>query len=554
MTKLVVIGLDGATLDLIGPWAEKGLLPNLARLMQTGVFGRLQSVLPVLTSAAWPSFMTGVNPGKHGLFDFVKRAPGSYKLRPVNRSQMRSETLWGILSKASRRVGVVNVPMTFPPEKVNGVMVTGLYTPDFKPYTYPIELSEKLNERGYIVNRKIQFSPGNEAQYLRELHEIAANLTENTIWLMSQQEWDFFMMVFFDPDQISHFFWHHMDKTHPQHTLNSKYEKAILEYYQAVDKSIGQILEQAGGETNVLVVSDHGSGALYKNVFLNEWLRQKGWLVLLDQKDSEGNLHELFARVGLTRANVSSILRKLGLLKLETKIKDILGNRIEILPKSSHAKFPDVIDWSKTRAYSFGYNGQIYINLRGREPQGVVEPGEEYEKVCQQLYQQLLEMVDPDDHKPVVEKIYQRKDAFWGDAVEDGPDLFLVMRGLAYITQSGYEFGNQAGQIVAAATQAQTGSHRMEGVWIMAGPDVQKVGYVGNQVVITDLAPTILHLLNCAVPEEMDGRVLEEWLKNKAQVVRMETETGKQDPSLVEMSPEDEQRMIQRLKELGYLE
>ncbi len=553
MAKLLVIGMDGATLDLIGPWAEKGLLPNMAKLMQSGVYGRLRSVLPVLTSAAWPSFMTGVNPGKHGLFDFVRRAADSYQLRPVNRSQMQSETLWSILSRAGRRVGVVNVPMTFPPEKVNGVMVTGLYTPDFKPFTYPTELSEELNSRGYAVNRKTQFELGKEDDYLREVHAIVANLTENASWLMNRQDWDFFMLVFFDTDQMAHFFWHHMDDSHPQHQANTKYQDAILEYYQAVDRAIGQIVNEAGSETNIMLVSDHGTGALYKNVYLNEWLRQKGWLVLLEQKDSGGKLRDILGRVGLTRSNISAGLRKLGLRQVENWIKEALGDRIEMLPKSAHTKFPDVIDWSKTRAYSFGYNGQIYINLRGREPEGIVAPGEEYDRVCRQIEQELMELVDPEDRKPVVEKVYLGKTAFWGEAAAAAPDLFLVMRGLAYITQSGYEFGDQPGQVVAAATQAQTGSHRMEGVWMLAGPDVEPAGRVG-EVVITDLAPTILHLLNCAVPENMDGKVLEEWLKTTTKVQRVESEANPAAETAVTMSEEDEERMIQRLKELGYLE
>ena len=163
--KLLIIGLDGATLDLIEPWAKEGKLPVLAGLMQRGAYGRLKSVLPVLSSAAWTSFMTGMNPGKHGLFDFVKRAPNSYWLRPVNRSHIRSASLWKLLSSEGKRVVVVNVPMTYPPEQVNGILITGLGTPAYKTFTYPEDLSQVLVDRGYQADLETALSPGKRSSF-----------------------------------------------------------------------------------------------------------------------------------------------------------------------------------------------------------------------------------------------------------------------------------------------------------------------------------------------------------------------------------------------------
>ena len=166
MTKLLVIGLDGATMDLIEPWAREGKLPVLAGLLQHGSYGRMQSVLPVLSSAAWTSFMTGMNPGKHGFYDFVKRAPDSYRLRPVHREQMRGQSLWKILSLVGRKVIVLNVPMTYPPEAVNGAMISGLGTPNYKTFTYPAELTQELLNRGYSVNNQLAFRSGEEQAYI----------------------------------------------------------------------------------------------------------------------------------------------------------------------------------------------------------------------------------------------------------------------------------------------------------------------------------------------------------------------------------------------------
>lgn len=245
MNKLLVIGLDGATLDLIEPWVNSGKLPYMAQLMKNGVYGRLQSVLPVLSSAAWSSFMTGMNPGKHGFYDFVKRAHDSYRLRPVSREQMGGRSLWRILSDLDKKVVVMNVPMTYPPEFVNGFLVTGLGTPSFKNFTHPPELTDELNNSGYKVNSEVIFKPGHEQDYIDEVYEITDQLTETMIDFLNRQEWDFGMLVYRDPDEMAHFFWRYMDETHPQHPANgpeTKFKDAILEYYQKVDQAIGTLL------------------------------------------------------------------------------------------------------------------------------------------------------------------------------------------------------------------------------------------------------------------------------------------------------------------------
>jgi predicted AlkP superfamily phosphohydrolase/phosphomutase len=555
MTKLLVIGLDGATLDLIEPWAKQGLLPNLARLMQAGVYGHLQSVLPVLSSAAWSSFMTGVNPGKHGLYDFVKRAPDGYQLRPVDRSGLREPTLWGLLSQLGKKVCVINVPMTYPPEIVNGIMVTGLGTPDYKTFTYPAELSKTLIERGYIVNHE-PFKKENEAKFLEETSIITDKVTETASWLLSEQSWDFFMVVYREPDDLGHFFWHYLDPTHPKYVPDSPLKNAILDYYQKVDDAIGRLVELSGPETNVMLLSDHGTGPLYKVVYLNEWLRQNGWLALQDERHLQTHSRLWLARLGFTRSNVSVILRKFKLGRVERWIKDLLGDKIELLPKTRLAQYPDAIDWSKTKAYSFGYNGQIYINLKGREPQGIVEPGAEFKTLCEQIRQKLLELTDPDDNMPVVDQVFFSDEVFWGSEMKDAPDLIVTMRGLSYITRAGFEFSGTEGLIVSEPAEFLSGGHRMDGVWALSGPDVLPSGHIDSLVRIYDLAPTALHLLGAPVPNYMDGHVVDQWLKSKAPIFTSESDEYSHVGVLQEErnSTEDEEKMLQRLRDLGYLE
>ena len=554
--RVLVIGLDGATLDLVEPWSQVGKLPVLAQLMNGGNYAPLRSVLPVLSSAAWASFMTGVNPGKHGLFDFVRREPGSYRLRPVTRAHIAAPSLWKILSEQGRRVAVVNVPMTYPPEKVNGCLVSGLGTPDYKPFTYPPELGSHLLKQGYRVNRRVyQHGPGQEETYLRETYEISAQLTKAALDLLGREPWDFFMVVYRGTDEMAHAFWHHLDATHPAHDpeRSPAFRDAILEYYQQVDRYVGQFLDAAGPDVTVFIMSDHGAGPLYKDVYLNEWLRQEGYLVSSRQENLGGR--QLLAYLGVTRDEVSRLLRSVGLGRLERWIKDVLGDRIEWLPRNRHGSLQDTVDWSQTRAYSFGYHGQIYINLQGREPRGIVPPAE-YEALCSEIETALRGFVDPEDGEPVVSAVYHGTQVFHGSQKAYAPDLVVMMRDLAYITRHGHEFGADGGKVLEPSTTHETGSHRLDGLLIAAGPAIQPRPGAQPETSILDLAPTMLHILDCQIPDDVDGRILRSWLipslagKPRDTFDLREAEHGAVEDDLTEAEEED---LVGRLQQLGYL-
>jgi predicted AlkP superfamily phosphohydrolase/phosphomutase len=558
MNRVIVIGLDGATLDLVEPWAQQGKLPVLAQLMDQGSYSPLKSVMPVLSSAAWASFMTGMNPGKHGFYDFVRREQKSYRLRPLHRGQMRGISLWKLLSYHARRVGVFNVPMTYPPEAVNGFLISGLGTPDYRAFSYPEGLYRELLESGYRVNKQTHFHPGGEDAFLQEVYKMTDAVTDQSIKLMNEHPWDFFMVVYRDTDEMAHFFWRHMDPDHPAHNpdTDTPYKDAILHYYQKIDTAVGRLVKAAGEDTTVMIMSDHGTGPLYRDVFLNEWLRDSGFLFVKNNQAMQSGYRRSLAKLGLTRENVSTTLRRLGLGKVERWLKDLLGDRIEILPRTPRAEFPQAIDWSKTRAYSFGYHGQIFINLKGREPEGIVEPGEQYGQLCEEISAALGDLKDPLDNLPVVDSVVRREEVFHGEAFEHAPDLMIIMRDLSYITRQGFEFGEQGGQIFSNPHSHQSGSHRMDGLLIMAGTDIRSAGSKMETAHLIDLAPTILHLLECPVPESMDGKVLRNWLSSDRDV---EFATDISLNQVTEFSGDawnakEEQEMIDRLKKLGYLE
>jgi predicted AlkP superfamily phosphohydrolase/phosphomutase len=554
--RVLVIGFDGATLDLVGPWVRAGRLPTLARLMQQGGGGKLRSVLPVLSPSAWASFATGVNPGRHGIYDFVQRVTDGYNLRLVTSRDIKSPTLWRILSDAGKRVAVVNVPMTYPAEPVNGIMITGLGTPDRRTFTYPADQSSKLLAQGYRVNKTVFFRPGNEAAFLKDVYDITQRVANVSLALLQQELWDFFMVVFRDSDEMSHFFWKHMDSNHPAHDAqqDSQYANALLEYYQYLDRLTGELIEAAGPQVNVIIMSDHGVGPLYKDVFLNEWLRQQG-LLTVDASVTKSRGGAL-ASLGITRSNISQLLQSMRLGAIERGLRSTLGDKIRILPAHNRAVFPDVIDWARTQCYSYGYHGQIFINVRGREPQGLVEPGQEYADLRQHIQDLLYHLVDPDDGLPVVSQVVAQEDAFTGPYAPLGADLVVIMRDLSYITRQGYEFTGRPGQVFGIPSTFESGSHRLDGMLFVAGPDFISKKELPTYSIL-DLAPTILHLLSVNVDITIDGRTMWDELTQVARESRqtlIDVSIHEKQFKPPDLTEDEEKELVARLRNLGYLD
>lgn len=556
--KTLVIGLDGAPFELIRQWSKSGDLPHLAKLIERGALGVLRSTIPVHSPTAWASFMTGMNPGKHGVFDFVKREEGSYRLRVIRGDQIMGASLWRLLSEHGREVGVMNVPMTYPPEAVNGFLLTGLGTPDFVPYSYPAEMSATLNTQGYRVNKKFFFAPDRQDEWLEDIHTLTELRGQTAVRLMQEEAWDFFMVVFRNSDEICHFYWHHMDETHPNHDPQApeRYKTAIRDLYRHIDRWVGQIVETAGQDVNVIVMSDHGAGPLYKDVFLNEWLIQKGWLRLKEEPGARRRWFNLVRRVGLTRENISDALTRGNLHRVEVWIKRILGDRIGVLPRDERPEFLNAVDWSQTAAYSFGYYGQIFINLKGREPQGTVEPGPEYDNLRAEIAAALHDLIDPEDGDPVVDRVYAKEDLYDGSFLPEAPDLLAIMRGFTYMTRKGYEFAERRGLLFREPYTRETGSHRIEGILIAAGPDIRCLEQLGP-CDMQDLAPTLLYLQRCPVPQSMDGRIINELIKanfiDENPPIFEERSISGREAADGAWSDEAEVEVTERLKKLGYL-
>src|SRR5882724_12118544 len=285
--RVMIVGLDAATWDLVSPWLAEGHMPNLARLMSEGTSGKFQSVFPPITPPAWTSFTTGKNPGKHGIFHFMEAKPGSYALGYTNASSRRTRTVWKILNDSGFTTGITNIPFTYPPEHLMGYQSSGMDTPSEKsPFVYPPELrSELVNLLGrfQLDLRYLGYmstDPRRE-QVLAEMDKLDHQWLSASLYLMEKHPADVMMFTFMSIDTVQHYFWQYMDREHHLYdpAAAERFGDAVLHVYQRLDDAVGQLLKKTSGNTSVFVVSDHGGGPTSDRViYLNRYLAQLGLL------------------------------------------------------------------------------------------------------------------------------------------------------------------------------------------------------------------------------------------------------------------------------------
>ena len=492
MGKVLVIGLDGATFDLIKPWVDEGKLPCLGDLMKNGVWGNLRSVIPSMSGPAWVSFMTGKNPGKHGILGFTTHADGNdEQAQLISSLHVKDETLWQVLSSHGKRVGVINVPVTYPPQKVNGFLISGFMTPPSATvFTYPEELKQSIPDYRIGIRQRWRGEDGRtsirklkDELVVREYHDIAKRRTAAAVQLMSQWNPDFFMVVFKGTDEMQHFFW--------------GWEDILLEYYRKIDNSIDRILAESGKDSNVLIISDHGFGPATTRLFsTNAWLQQAG---LLKRK----------------RDLKSALLRTASHLAWDLNRRTRFGKR---LPAGRVAAVRKAVRqglaWKKTRAYGRTPSGiaAININLRGREPHGIVEPGQEFEELREEVIKRLRSLQDPQTGERVMAEVYKNNEIYCGQKLNKVPDIIGIPNPRYYVDASLF-----TKSIFADRSSRQRGQHyaQLNGILIASGTDI-KPGEKIEGARLIDITPTVLHMMGLPVPQDMDGRVLKELFKEES--------------------------------------
>ena len=545
-SKVLVVGLDGATFDLIRPWVAQGKLPTFRRLLAEGVSGDLESTVPPVTSPAWPTFMTGKNPGRHGVFDYIRERQGQFDL--VNGDSIDGMTLWDILSARGRRVGVINVPVTYPPRPVNGFIITGLLSPRGAEFTYPPGfLRPYEKELGpYRIVPDVQYKEGNEDAFIADIDNLIEQRTRYALRLMQDQPWDLMMVHFLALDLLQHALWRFMDVTHPRYDARraARYGDAILRGYQRVDRAVDRLLRQAGDDTTVVLMSDHGFGPLHGMVNLNVLFMRAGLLNL--KRNPLTRLKVALFHLGLTPSAVYRWLTRLGLQNVVAKVSKRSRNRV----MGRFVSFADV-DWSRTVAYSIGHVGQVYINLNGRQPRGIVRL-EEYEAVRRRVIEVLGTLRNPITGEPLVDRILTREQVCVGPYCEHGPDLHLVMDDYRYIACPLFATNSR---LITGQIRGDSGCHRPNGVFLAYGSTLKRGACIRGARIV-DLAPTLLHLMGEAVPDDMDGRVLHEIFRpafEEAHAVRYQVAATVGSREERVLSSEEEVEIEERLRGLGYL-
>ena len=515
--RLLIIGLDGGSLDLIRPWADR--LPNLNELLETGAWGTLKSTVPPATFPAWTSLMTGVNPGKHGIYDFTRRIPGTYQIEFINATYRRRPSLWHQLSRMGRRVGVIGLPATYPPEEVNGFLISGFDSPVTtgidSSFVYPPELYREIQQTvgSYEITdfQELRIGPGWHEMALDKLLHAAGRRTEIAAVLMDREAWDCFFVHYGESDTIAHHFWAFHDAASPRHDKGKaeRWGDGILGIYQALDRAVGQLLDRAGDDSTVMIVSDHGSGgAGDKVLYLNRWLAEQGWLEFAP------------ASAG---GRAAAELKRLG-LALPVPIQEwaFRGPLRRMTGRLESSARLGGIDWARTQAFSEEVNTfpSIWLNVRGREPEGIVVPGSEYEGLRDEIMAQLGEWRNPDTGRRLMGRIWRREELYQGPTVEYAPDIVLepaLDQGYSVTCLSSRgEPGAPIRRLAAAEGMgakggSMNGSHRPDGLVILAGAGIRP-GVRLEAARIVDVTPTVLCLLGESPPEGLDGRVLSEAL------------------------------------------
>ena len=546
--KVVVIGLDGATLDLIRPWASQGKLPTFARLMTEGASGDLQSVIPPLTMPAWSSFLTGMLPGHHGIYSFLRRKPDSYDLTPFNASYLQAPDLGTLLNQTGRRVALVNVPATYPPKPLDGLVITGLETPSRdEQFTHPPTLGRELIDRfDYEIELPERYDPGLEKSYIAAVERCESKRLEAALWLLDQVDWDFFMVVFRGTDVLGHAIWRFMDPTHPAHEpeLAELYGDALLRQYQHMDRAVAAIQERVGPETNLLLMSDHGMGPLHRDVYLDNLLAKHGLLNI--KQTPMAQLRHFMLKVGITPRN---LLRLLAVLRLRNLTRKLLPQKARTAV-NMRMLMQSNVDWSRTKAYPLGGACQIAINLKGREPQGIVAPGDEYEHVCAEIEQILHTLRDPGTQQPMVKRVWRKQEFYGDDKVPELPDLYVEWINDAYTDLGGIGYSQG---IISEPIRGRSGGHTMRGIFLAHGPGI-RCGCDVKGARLIDMAPTLMHLLGAPVPEHMDGRVLLDiWSEEQTVVYDPYEFIPSREQGVHVFSEEDQATIEERLRKLGYI-
>lgn len=513
MSKIVVIGVDGATLDLMESWMDEGKLPTFAKIREQGVYGNLRSTTPYYSAPAWVSIVTGCHPGKHGIYDFFRTDTFSKKI--VNSRYRKTQAIWSILTATGNKSIVVNVPGTYPPEKINGVMITGLLTPSPESeFTYPKNVKKdlikgKLGEYeleqvavdDIPKNLTARYAPEKFAKQINDTTTSHAKVTMN---LMKNHEWDFTMVVFRGTDDAQHLLWEKKD--------------LILSCYRKADDYIGKMMEQYP-DAIFIIVSDHGFGKPQKYFYVNNALYNAGYL-----KAVSDPRHNLGTFMAMMFGRMSRLI--FHLVPLKKLVRSPIGRKF-ILSGGSSGN----IDFPHTKAFYHSVCSRgIRINLKEKYKQGIVSK-KEYENIREELIGFLKNVKDPETGKTIVKNIYRWEEIYGKNAVNDPLDIIFDLEeeygaqellqppeGVQYAFQS---TGEPMSILSTPGFYDWMGDHRPNGILFMYGKNVKSNSRIDASVV--DIVPTILSAMDISIPNNIDGKIIEDAFIKKPKIKKIDS-------------------------------
>lgn len=506
--KVLVIGLDGASWNVIKPLVKEGRLPTIEKLMQNGCYGDLESCIPAMTFPAWKCYSTGKNPGKLGVYSFRNVDVDKHEFGLYSSISFKSEELWDYLGENNITCGVLDMPTTYPCRTINGVMISH-GAPRPWGYAYPRELEKELKAR---FNYKI------DPDYLPQVNKDAAVPSTRSIieqrfdvakYILQEFNPSFFHLTIFHIDPIQHYYWKDMEENDP------KYGKVIEDFWALIDSRIGSLLEELGDEkTYVFLMSDHGQTAVKATFHIAKWLMQRD---MLPMKRHRSALYAILSGLGQNRDKVFSIVgktRTAWLVKFfipKHTRQEILG----LFPTEQDDAGQDTllraIDWLKTRVIPTPH-GPVYLN------RAAFASEKQFEEFKNDLITELKAIENPRTGEKLAKEVYRREEIYWGKHVDQAPDIVIL-------PNEGYEIASSAvsRQLWDYSASGWSAVHRLQGIFLAMGPEIKK-GIEIQGARIYDLAPTILHIFGIPIPKDIDGKVLKEIFREDSTLAKRETE------------------------------
>ena len=493
--RVFVFEVSGPTLELFLERIDH--LPNFRRLFEQGAQSRLRTPLQPVAPAAFGTLLTGKNPGKTGLFDFFKFPAGGYRRIPFSTSILPEEPFYQLLSSRGVRVGILNVPLTYPLPRVNGFVVSGDegIQGDF---AWPPEVAKALNADGYSVPFGASYASGREVAFARRAFDVIAMRRRALLALFGDGRWQFGMLTIHAVGELLHAFWRFYDTRHPAYSSLSRHQDLgdpFLRAFEAMDQLLGDIIELTGPRGLVLVLGAWSHRLEHSRVHFNAFLEDAGYLRF--KRTPGAQVKRVAFRSGISAASAERLAHGLNVYRL---FHYRLGRgKRSAVTSAAFLSYHDV-DWARTRAVAMGYLGQIYLNVRGHRPQGAI-PAADYARERERLRELLMQLRDPRSGKPVVERVVTRDEIYSGGELTNAPDLLIHLQD-GYSGDSGF---TGAGRLLTDAPANHSSDH-WDQSFLLAGGEGIRPGNVEAR--LEDIAPTVVHALGQEVPSDYDGHIL----------------------------------------------